>query len=159
MSLVGTTRHTLTRPKGLAVAAAAVTAAGAHFRSSSHLNPRWDVARDGGALRCGAPIAPAEQRRRAAPDADGRGTWDDLERGGTQGGAGGGMVGGAGGGTGSNGGAAAAAAPVDVPPEAGTFVKFRSEAIPHEARPTCTERQALVVGWFHRSYKPRWKKW
>ena len=44
-----------------------------------YLNPRWDAARDGGALRCGAPLAPAEQRRRAAPDADGRGTWVDLE--------------------------------------------------------------------------------
>ena len=49
-----------------------------------------------------------------------------------------------------DGGGGCGAGVVDVAPEAGTLVVFRSEAIPHEARPTLAERQALV-GWFRRS--------
>ena len=40
---------------------------------------------------------------------------------------------------------------VDVPPDGGTLVLFRSEQIPHEVLDTAAERTA-VVGWYNRPY-------
>ena len=81
----------------------------------------FDAARDEGALRLYAPIAPAEQRRRAAIELSAVGAGTLLD----------------------------GSAARDIPPEPGTLVVFRSEAVPHEALPTRAPRHVLV-GWLHR---------
>lgn len=42
---------------------------------------------------------------------------------------------------------------LDVAPAAGTLVVFKSDVVPHEVRPTCARRLA-IVGWFHRHVEP-----
>ena len=42
---------------------------------------------------------------------------------------------------------------LDIAPSAGTLVVFKSDVVPHEVRPTTTQRLA-IVGWFHRHVDP-----